>query len=293
MTTANLSIEKLKYAQRQRLTYIESVAYWEGIVDRPRISNVFSVSENHVTKDFRFYKEAFPGNIQYDEVMRAYRPTKRFKPRIANGSAEEYLAILRNQAESRSSATVQELATAIPTYALPAPSGAIDKEVLNTITRAISSSSGVEITYQSMNRPQPSKKYIWPHALLFSGARWHIRAYDLETTKYIDLVLQRIMSAKSLDNDMSADMPEDDGWNQIVEITVIPKRTLKPNQSAVVAKEFGMSKENGDWVWKAKMRSCVVGYFIIHHRLDIPNDTRRLIELKDNQLIDLYLPMIG
>ena len=93
--TTGFDVDKLRFAQRQRLTFIESVAFWEGRVDRPRVSSAFNVSENHVTKDFRLYKDAFPGNLQYDETARAYRPTRKFKPRIGKGSAEEYLALLR------------------------------------------------------------------------------------------------------------------------------------------------------------------------------------------------------
>ena len=96
--TTGFDVDKLRFAQRQRLTFIESVAFWEGRVDRPRVSGAFNVSENHVTKDFRLYKDAFPGNLQYDETARAYRPTRKFKPRIGKGSAEEYLSLLRAQA---------------------------------------------------------------------------------------------------------------------------------------------------------------------------------------------------
>ncbi|MDE2428076.1 MAG: WYL domain-containing protein [Burkholderiales bacterium] len=288
--TTSIDIEKLRFAQKQRLTYLESVAYWEGAIDRPRISSVFDVSENHVTKDFRLYKESFPGNIRYDEISRVYRPTKRFKPRIGTGTAEEYLSILRTYAERENSTTIPDQNPTIPVYALSRPQGTVDKEILNAITRSISSRRALEINYQSMTRASANTKIVWPHALLFSGTRWHARAYDEDRAQYIDLVLQRVLTAKSADNKKLPFEAHDDQWEHFVDVDVIPKPTLTANQAAVVAREFGMVKEGNKWIWRASMRECMVGYFIVHHRLDVENDERRLIALRDHSLIAKHLP---
>lgn len=285
-----LNAEKICFAQRQRLTYLESVAYWEGAVDRPRISAAFGVSENHVTKDFRFYKETYPGNLQYDETSRVYRPTQKFKPKIAVGSANEYLAILRSYAERASFDVIAEPETPLAVYAFPQPVGGIDKGILNAITRAISSKDGLEISYQSMRRGEQHTKKIWPHALAFSGHRWHTRVYDAEHGKFIDLVLHRILSAKTINESAPTTALDDREWNTVVEIDVLPSAELNENQSEVVAKEFGMIKiDDGKWCWRAKMRECLVPYFIVFNRLDLEKDSRRLIMLRDNTLTSKYL----
>lgn len=283
-------MEKICFAQRQRLTYLESVAYWEGAVDRPRISTAFGVSENHVTKDFRFYKETYPGNLQYDETLRAYRPTQKFKPRIATGSANEYLSILKSYAERAAFDVIAEPETTLAVCAVPQSVGGIDKGVLNAITRAISSKGGLEISYQSMRRDEQSVKKIWPHALAFSGHRWHARTYDLENKKFVDLVLHRILSAKTINEPAPFTALDDREWNTLVEVDVLPSAELNANQSAVVAKEFGMVKvDGGNWCWRATMRECLISYFIIFNRLDVEKDSKRLIMLRDNTLITKYL----
>ena len=284
-----MDVEKLGFAQRQRLTYIESVAYWEGRVDRPRVVGEFNVSENHVTKDFRLYKDAFPGNIQYDETSRAYRPSPKFKPRIGRGSAEEYLSLLRAQAERRDGSLLPAMASAVVSDAVPPPRGKLEAAVLNAITRAISSGTGLAIRYQSKSRPEPAARRVWPHALLFSGTRWHARAYDEERKGFIDLVLQRILKAKPVDEAVPIESAQDAGWSNWVTLDVIPRRSLSAGQAEVVAREFGMVPAGRGWVWSVRLRECLAGYFIYLHRLDVVDDPKRLIELKDLGLAKKYL----
>ncbi|WP_066708089.1 WYL domain-containing protein [Curvibacter delicatus] len=287
--TTDFNVDKLRFAQRQRLTFIESVAFWEGRVDRPRVSSVFNVSENHVTKDFRLYKDAFPGNLQYDETARAYRPTRKFKPHIGKGSAEEYLALLRAQAEKNEGVMVPAGTTAVTTDAVPPLRGRLEAAILNAVTRAISSQTGLTVSYQSRSRAEPSARKVWPHALLFSGTRWHARAYDEERNTFIDLVLQRILTATALNAATPRPSSEDKAWARWVEIDVVPSRALSASQAEVVAREFGMNQAGRGWVWRARMRECLVGYFIYLHRLDLKSDPQRLIELKDPALAQRYL----
>lgn len=284
-----MNVEKLGFAQRQRLTYIESVAYWEGRVDRPRVVGEFNVSENHVTKDFRLYKDAFPGNIQYDETSRAYRPSPKFKPRIGRGSAEEYLSLLRAQAERRDGSLLPAMASAVVSDAVPPPQGKLEAAVLNAITRAISSGTGLVISYQSKNRPEPVSRRVWPHALLFNGTRWHARAYDEEHQRFIDLVLQRILKAKAVDEVPPIDPAQDSGWSTWITLDVIPRKSLSASQAEVVAREFGMVPAGRGWIWNVRLRECLAGYFIYLHRLDVVDDSRRVIELKDPALATKYL----
>jgi len=282
-------IDRISFAQKQRLTFIESVAYWEGMVDRARVSETFQVSENHVTKDFRLYKEVFPGNLQYDESYRTYRPSKRFKPYIGKGSAEEYLSMLRMHAEQNHAATLPLPTGVVPADAVPQPKGLLKPEILNSITRAISSRNGLAITYQSMSSDEPRARKIWPHALVFGGTRWHARAYDEERGGYLDLVLQRVLSAKALTKKALPADQQDKEWESMVTIEVVPKKSLTSTQAEVVAHEFGMTQRNEQWVWEVRMRECLAGYFIYLYRLDVREDAKRRIELKDPAIAKKYL----
>jgi predicted DNA-binding transcriptional regulator YafY len=253
------------------------------------VCTAFSVSENHVTKDFRLYKEAFPKNIQYDERARAYRPAQRFRHRIGKGSPEEYLSLLRSQAEQHEGVLAAAAVTAVTTDAVPPPKGHLDAAVLNAVTRAIAGQTGLRINYQSRSKAEPGSRDVWPHALLFSGTRWHARAYDRNRNAFIDLVLQRILSTAPLDEKTASGSDQDAAWSNWVDIDVVPAKSLSSGQAQVVAREFGMAQEGRGWVWRARMRECLAGYFIYLHRLDLKNDPDRLIELKHSAVAERYL----
>ncbi|EEF27726.1 conserved hypothetical protein [Ricinus communis] len=282
------ALDKICFSQRQRLTFIESIAYWEGAVDRNRVSLAFKVSENHVTKDFRLYKEAFPGNLQYDESHRAYRPSRRFKPFIGQGSAEEYLALLRAHVEQNNGNSIP-MPEYIQADITPSPQSIVSTPILNAFTRAIAGGTGLNIQYQSMSSTKPKSRKIWPHALVFGGTRWHARVYDAEHQTWIDVVLQRVLSAKPIIDLHPALGLKDKQWETKISIDVIPRRTLTVDQANVVAKEFGMSKTVDGWAWEVKLRECLVGYFIYLYRLDVKDDIHRRIELKLPDISDRYL----
>jgi hypothetical protein len=288
-----LDADKLRLPQRQRLTYIESVAYWEGRIDRPRVVSEFQVSENHVTKDFRIYKSAFPGNIEYDETSRSYRPTAKFKPRIARGSPDEYLSLLRANAERRDGSLLPARSSAVVVDAVPPQRGTLEAAVLNAVTRSISSGNGLSITYQSTSRSDPATRRVWPHALVFGGTRWHARAYDEEHGKFIDLVLQRFLTAQPVAKTSPQAPTLDAEWNNKINVDVVPRKALSTSQAQVIARQYGMTQVGRGWVWKVCLRECMVKDFIYLHRLDVEVDPRRGIELRDASLVEKYLLPIG
>lgn len=262
----------MKYAQRQRFVFMESVAYWEGAVGRRRIAEVFRISENHVSRDFTRYRQEFPNNLDYDLSARTYRPGRRFSPRVGSGSAEEYLSLLRTYLECQSVAVVPTIAEGVTAATLPRPEDTLDPTILREITRALSSSKGLAIEYQSLNSPGPSKRSIWPHALVYAGLRWHVRAYDSLKEGFMDFVLHRFLSAEALDQDAPVVAAKDRDWAIEVTVDVGLSPKLNEPQQAVVAKEYGMVSSKGEWVWRAKVRRCLVPYFRAWLRLDLSED---------------------
>ncbi len=216
------------------------------------------------------------------------RPSRKFKPKIGKGSPEEYLSLLRTFAESEKAAVMPALGSMVPADAVPQPRGRIEASVLNAITRAISSRTGLEIRYQSLNSAEPGTKYIWPHALVFSGTRWHARVFDETRSAFIDLVLQRILSAKLFTSTTSSSADADKDWRNFVTLEVRPNSTFTSSQADVIAKEFGMNQNGRQWIWEVRLRNCLAGYFIYHYRLDLPDDPQRLIELCEKGVIERY-----
>jgi predicted DNA-binding transcriptional regulator YafY len=277
-------IKDVTYAQRQRLQFIEAVAYWEGLVGRPRVAAIFGVSANHITRDFALYRKAFPKNLEYDVTARAYRPGKYFKPYIGSGSPEEYLSLLRTYTETNSLVVNAGIGYEVSATSLPAPATLLDKKILREITRAMHQHYGVKIRYQSLTSPDEAMREIWPHALVFTGNRWHIRAYDTKREKFSDFVLHRILSATLVKSLCMIPMSDDIDWQEMVVVDVTPVAKLNNAQRAVIAKEYGMKLINKKWVWRITLRRCLVPYFIRQYRLDLSEINSYPIALAQPQI---------
>ncbi len=255
-------LPEVAFSQRQRLQFIESIAFWEGSIDRPRVARVFGVSENHITKDFGLYRERFPGNLDYDLSKRSYRPGKKFKQRFSSGSAEEYLALLRASHEGIASTLVSTIGEGVLAELLPIPMGKVNAAVLKEITRALHCGMGVRVVYQSLQTLDTTQREVWPHALVFAGSRWHVRVFDSRYEDFIDLVLQRILGIQPTLNPAPKSAALDEKWNRRMTVSIQPRPELPPLQQEVIALEFGMEKIENEWRWVGKIRECLVPYFL-------------------------------
>lgn len=254
-------INEVPFAQRQRLQFIESIVFWEGAIDRPRVARIFGVTENHVTKDFSLYRERYPENLDYDLSQRSYKPGKKFRQQFSSGLAEEYLSLLRASQEGVGVGIAPSISEGINAEILPTPSGKIDSSILKEVTRALHRGSGLKISYQSLKTATKTEREIWPHALVYASNRWHIRAFDSKYGNFIDLVLQRILSVKTINHVAPKKANEDVLWNNRVQITLVPRAELPEPQQNVIALEFGMEKVDGQWIWRNSIRECLVAYF--------------------------------
>ena len=266
---------------------MESVALWEGFVRRQRLSETFNLNVEGLSRDFTLYRSLYPENLSYDPSRKGYEPTPEFKPQLATGSAEEYLGLLRLHCEANTSDLVQGLPGPMVADNVPLQAGGVSADTLKEVTRAIVAKSGLIGTYQSMRIPKPEVVELWPTALVFSGYRWHIRAYDAKKGLYRDCVLARLTVKSKANAQDKPSIPADMAWKRKVDLVLHPAEHLSETQKEGVATEYAMSKQRGRWHWKVSLRECLVGYFIYLHRLDIPSRHQR-VQLLDPELIKKY-----
>lgn len=270
MRASRPAVDALPYAQRQRLQFVESIAQWEGVVQRQRVCEVFDVSANHVTRDLSLYRLLSPGNLEYDVSRRAYRPTAKFRPLFASGSADEYLALLKLNLETQGLTGIPVWAEGIPISGLPTPQRTVNATVLRVLTHALREQGAAEVEYQSLRTPQPAARLIWPHHLVHVAGRWHVRAYDARRERFADFVLARLTEARASEQVRPPQASRDSEWETELTVEIIPNPKLSPPQQAVIALEYGMVHTKHHWVWAAKMRRALVPYFLKHHRLRRP-----------------------
>ncbi|MBA2239375.1 MAG: hypothetical protein H0W24_11850 [Lysobacter sp.] len=282
-------------ALRSRLRFMEAVLMWEGEVYRQRVASAFGVTENHLSKDIDFYRATHPNNLDYDNKRKRYLPRAGFKPHYSTGAPEEYLGLLRTHCDARDP-TMPELPGPSSAATVPLHSGGVDSKTLQAVTRAVAAGTGLEVSYQSMDRPEPAITEIWPHDLVFSGTRWHARAFQAKsdgTRRFGDFVLARlVVRSTGLPPRTEAAVQHDAEWNSLVDVAVQPAPHLSASQQEAIAKEYGMSGSAGRRRWVCRLRRCLMPYFLVLHRLDARKSDakkhRRYIELVDPTVLETY-----
>lgn len=270
-TAATARLDDLGHAQRERFRFIEASLLWEGSIRRQRVSQAFEVSLNHVTKDLRRYETAYPNNILFDHRRQLYVPGPRFKPHFASRDPREYLALQLAHAETGSAVVAPLLAgwDTVPTSTVPTPPHGIAEAVLRNVVRAIAQGTGIDVQYHSTRSTSgPARRRLWPHALVHTGVRWHVRAFDDERKAFRNFALQRMEDPRAIDASAPIAVSEDADWVKLAVLRVIPNPKLNAHQQQLVARDFGMQPSASGPAWTVELRHCLIGYFAAKYGLD-------------------------
>lgn len=84
------------------------------------------------------------------------------------------------------------------TKVLEVPDRSIKAEILRPLLKACREHLRLDIDYVSLNSPKPEGRTIAPHTLVYTGMRWHVRAYCEKNREYRDFVLSRLRGAPEL-----------------------------------------------------------------------------------------------
>jgi len=152
-----------------------------------------------------------------------------------------------------------EIATEAPSQS-PLPS----IHILAALTRAIHKGQSLSIEYYGEMKGR-KELVIVPHALINSGTRWLVRAYDRLNQQFDDFVINRVVSTggESDQPEVAELMESDTQWNQITEIRLKPHPAL-PFPDAI-AQEFGLR----DGVLTMTCRSALKGYLMAQWSVDV------------------------
>jgi hypothetical protein len=235
----------LKWGVERRLEFIEFRLFWEGGVNRSDIIEMFDVSVPQASKDLTLYQERAPQNAIYDKSAKRYVASPQFSPIFLKPDPDSYLSRLRSLAEGLTDAGDSWIANPPQTDIALTPRREVDPVVLRAIIGAIRENRSIEIYYQSMNRERadPMWRRMTPHAFGYDGFRWHARAYCHLDKKFKDFLLPRILNVRYM-GDPGLGGDQDALWQETFDIQIGPHPRLTPSQRAVVAKDYGMTKEH-------------------------------------------------
>lgn len=117
----------------------------------------------------------------------------------------------------------------------------------------------------SFTTPDAETRLIAPHTLIYTGMRWHVRAYCEKNGDYRDFVLSRFRGVPELMDDETENTCEHDpGWNNQVQVIIEPDSRLKPEQQAIIETDYGM--QDGRLV--IETRGALVQYVLQRYQID-------------------------
>ncbi len=223
-----------------RYRYIETIALWEGRLTTRHLCETFGIGRQQASKDInRYIRDIGPGNLVYDASLKGYMPAPEFRPRVTEGVADEYLHLMARNNEL--SNVFESLALNVANIeVLRVPVRDVRPEVLRPIMQAARQRKRLEVDYVSLHNPDREGRIIVPHTLVFTGLRWHVRAWCEKNQAYRDFVLSRFRDIPEILDDSSQGVEQDEDWNTHVTLRVVPDPRLNPAQQQVVATDYGM-----------------------------------------------------
>lgn len=275
----------MRWGVEKRLEFIEFRLFWEGGINRADIMDAFGVSVPQASKDLSLYEEKAPGNLHYDKREKRYLASTDFKPVFLKPEADRYLTQLRTVSDRVVAPEETWLSEMPDADAMPVPHRRVDVSVLRALLAAVRNRRAIEIYYQSMNptRPDPTWRWISPHAFGNDGLRWHARAYCHIDRKFKDFLLSRCLKTRG-DDDAGAAPEDDTFWNDAFTVVLAPNPALSESQRKVVAQDYQM---RGNRV-AVPVRKALLYYFQKRLRLDGisaldgPHETPVVIENRED-----------
>lgn len=213
--------------QQERHDFILLKALWEGGIIRQELMSRFDIGSAQATKDFRVVREAYPNAIHYEAAQKKYIPIS-VERYVGQDSFHRYLSLVNSNKKILQLNNVQS---------------SIPVETFRLIHLAISQGFGLEFSYLSLNSTdKQSKRVVYPHSLINSGWRWHIRCWEGGSGLFKDFNIPRIQGEINIVKQIEevGKIENDQAWNTKKHVFLIPNPQLSPEQKGIVEIDFGM-----------------------------------------------------
>ena len=159
----------------------------------------------------------------------------------------------------------------------------VKPEVLRPIMQAARQQKRLDVDYVSINNPDREGRIIVPHTLVYTGLRWHVRAWCEKNQEYRDLVLSRFRGNPEIMDESGHGIDGDELWNTRVSIRVVPHPGLGDAQREVVEVDYGMEGGALEVSTRGKLVPYVLKLLHIdpNEELDDPMAQQIIVENRD------------
>jgi hypothetical protein len=227
-----MKLDDLKYAQRERLIFLDRCFTWRGLANRRDLIERFGISNGQAALDFKLYLEhvAKPAP-QYDTVQKTYLAQTRHNPLFPTALQDAFKSVL-----SSLKLGLSDL--------LPGPVRSASPEIVAKLYRAMKGELAIHLQYTSMNTGSDHGQWIAPTAFSSDGEAVHIRGYSYKHREYRDYLPIRISDQSTFDTRaLEEPLPFDRDWHTKALIWLRPISELSSEQAETVRREFGFQGE--------------------------------------------------
>lgn len=262
-----------------RLGHIEWLLMFRGWFSRYDLMAKFGIQEAAASRDIRKYKEVASNNLYLNHSIRRYETDfETFSPAYSLPVENIYSKLVdleESQALGFDGCGIETIPRLAPLH-----------HELAHISRAILNKKIIKIDYCSMTSGE-SAKHVAPHAMFDNDLKTYIRCYDIERSKFLDLVVGRISKIYGATFDASEDIQssQDADWNAYLSLELAVHPKIK-HKNAI---ERDMQMVNG--VKKIDVRRSLAHYWLRRWCVDCSadgsmEDSAYQLHLRNHEVID-------
>lgn len=251
-------LNSLSHAQQERLAFIDFCLQYFGQVARADLIRHFNTGLASGTRDFALYKALACDNLTLMHHTKQYYRTADFKS-IFEYDAETVLAYLSRGFGNGIAAGINSNSHCFDAIRLVHPKS----EIIASLMRAIQQQQAIDCCYVSLSSGESQRELV-PHALVNNGHRWHVRAFDRNSSQFRDFVCTRFTKINPLEQkiDRQESGASDREWNNLLALQLIPH----PKLTYPLAIELDYAMHNG--VLNLPVREALLGYLMQQWHVD-------------------------
>jgi len=266
----------------ERFNFIEQLAWWEGQINASHLMKKFNITRASASSILKAYRAKYPNNLIYNASTKACLPTKNFSGQSDLNQFSHYLNAIASENENNK--------LNLCVFEVAAPLRNINAELVRPILKAMREKLAIDIGYISLSNPDYLDRIIEPHALIFDGLRWHVRAYCRKNSDFRDFTLSRFNGEAVFEGKATKTAEQDTKWQTFVEVEIQPDPRFSAQQQAIIAKDFQM--DNGRKI--IKTRAALVNYLLLKLRIDeyknTPEEQQIILTPECRKRLSQYLP---
>jgi len=270
MTPNIKMLHEIKFATRQRLQFIEIMAYYNGSISRSMLAKAYGISDPAATKDLKLYNDLAPQNLEYNPSLFSFVPSINFDEVFADLNPRTVLNMFAQNLLSVDNPSGNEPIYGISVEDMPFPVRLPHKSVLAPLIQAMKSGNQLKVKYHSLSQSdeQQQDRIIEPHALVNNGLRWHVRAYDHQHYDFRDFVLSRFTATEKLNTQAESSQDYDDEWMEYVVLKLQAHPKLSSKQRLALSYDYDMQSD----IIEINIRRALVGYLLQQMKVDTTID---------------------